>query len=206
MFRKSPLLLIVSLGSVLACSGAQADICFLYGSGGGMSVAKGAKLPPVNACMPVALVEQDGVGSRVGVATGSVCMGDTGSGFPTVVFQYTYDACSGPGSYFESATCRININSSSGGGVIGLPTEDPGSEKQPSYCNGVYTGLGPNQAGPLRQFTDQTLRVWDCTNANYHVPGGPITDCNGHRVGRRSFDPTPDGGVTPPRRERPWNR
>ena len=71
----------------------------------------------------------------------------------------------------KSATCRININNSTTGGVPGLPTENPGSFKQPSYCNGVYTGLAPNQAGPLRQFTDQTLRVWDCTNANYKVPG-----------------------------------
>jgi hypothetical protein len=144
MLHKS-LLLMASVGALLACPSAQADVCFQYG-GQAPLVAKGAKLPPPNACIPVPVVEQDfqpGQLSRVGIATGSLCMGDPGSGDPIVVFQYTYDACQGPGSYFESATCRIDILSSSGGGVISLPTENPGS-KQSSYCNGVYTGLLPN--------------------------------------------------------------
>jgi hypothetical protein len=201
MLRKN-LLLVFSLGAVFVCAGARADVCFQY-DGQAPLVAKGAKLPPPNACIPVPVVEQDfqpGQLSRVGIATGSLCMGDPGSGNPIVVFQYTYDACGGPGSYFESATCRIDILSSSGGGVISLPTENPGS-KQSSFCNGVFTGLLPNQAGGLRQFTDQSLRVWDCTNSNFHVPAGNILDCNGAALGpsgaRRFLFPPPDGMMTP---------
>jgi hypothetical protein len=80
--------------------------------------AFGATLPALpNSCTPVTLVEQS-EGGRGGIATGSIFMGDTGSSRPTLVYQYTYDACAGPGGYFESATCPIDITDSSPGGIV----------------------------------------------------------------------------------------
>jgi len=70
LLRKT-LLLIASLVPAIAITpGARADICFEYGSGGGTSVAKGAKVPPVNTCIRVTPVD---LGARLGVATGSIC-------------------------------------------------------------------------------------------------------------------------------------
>ncbi len=173
MFRKG-LLLIASLGPIFTNVGVRADICFQYGTGGGVVVAKGAKLPAPNACTPVTLVEQF-EGGRIGIATGSICTGDTGSSRPTLVYQYTYDACAGPGGYFEFATCRIDISGSSLGGAVDLPREPT---QQPSSCNGVYADPTANQSGPLTQFTDETLKVWSCNNFPL-VPAGGGAQCLG---------------------------
>ena len=77
MLRKS-LLLIASMVPLFQANTAWADICFEYGSGGGISVAKGASLPGINACTRVTLVDQ---GNRAGLATGSICNAERGSGF-----------------------------------------------------------------------------------------------------------------------------
>lgn len=176
-----PFFIVTALGLLSASMpSARADICFHYGSGGGIAVAKGAKLPAPNTCIPATLVEVSTptAQGRGGIATGTICTGDPGSSQPTLVYQYTYDACSGPGGYFESATCRISISNSSTGGVIDLPSAEPPPGSQPSSCNGVYVGLPPNQSGPLKQFTDLTLNVWNCTNFP-SVPGGGGAQCLG---------------------------
>jgi hypothetical protein len=163
------LLIIAAMGLVFASPSARADICFQYGTGGGIIVAKGASVPAPNTCIPVALVEQV-EGGRIGIATGSICTGDPGSSAPTLVYQYTYDACGGPGGYFESATCRIDINGSSFGGGIDLPTQPTW---QLSSCNGVFADPESNQSASLTQFTDLTLKAWKCNMP--FVPGGGNT-------------------------------
>src|SRR5215204_2546669 len=145
MLRKSLLLSAILISVLTTVPGARADICFQYGSGGGLSVAIGAKVPAANTCTPVTLVEQLVPFTRVGVATGSICRSEVG--FSVLVLQYTYPACTGPGSYFESATCEIRLSDQSD-----LPTKP---SDQISSCNGVYAGLQLNQAGPLRQFADK---------------------------------------------------
>jgi hypothetical protein len=194
MLRKG-LLIIACLGPVFASPSARADICFQYGTGGGVSAAIGTKLPALpNQCIRVTLVEQSSSpGSRWGIATGSICTGDLGSGFATLVVQYTYDACAGPGGYFESATCRINIQDSSAGGVFGLPSQPT---SQPSSCNGVYADPMSHQSGPLTQFTDTTLKVWNCSNNSVPGGGGPTT-CVGGNVWRPFSHPKADGATAP---------
>jgi hypothetical protein len=178
------LLIIAALGPIFASPSTRADICFQYGTGGGIIVAKGASLPAPNTCLPVALVEQV-EGGRIGIATGSICTGDTGSSATTLVYQYTYDACAGPGGYFESATCRIDINGSSFGGGIDLPSKPT---PQISSCNGVYADPESGQSASLTQFTDQTLKAWKCDMP--YVPGGGSTpQCIGFARRR--------GGTTP---------
>jgi hypothetical protein len=80
---------------------ARADMCFRYSSGGGTLVAKGATLPAVNTCVPLAFFENGGL---QGAATGSICTAADGS---TVIFHYTYDGCLSP--YFESGVCRLQL-------------------------------------------------------------------------------------------------
>lgn len=166
MLRRNLLFVASLVPLFLATSGARADICFEYGTGGGVSVAKGVSLPAVNACRPVTLVEQDG---RAGIATGSICNAEQGHGFPLLILQYTYTACAGPGSYFESATCRIRLLDQGD-----LPREpDP---NQVSRCNGVYADPQTGNTGPLIQFTDSTLKAWNCNNFP-EVPGGDVVAC-----------------------------
>ena len=177
MLRKSALLsaFIVSVCAIPPT--ARADICFQYGTGGGVSVAVAAKVPAINNCSPVTLVEQV-YGGRLGVGTGSICRSEEGSSRPTLVYQYTYNACSGPGGYFESATCRIDLD------INGeLPTKP---SDQNSLCNGVYAGLMPNQSGPLKQFNDSTLKVWSCAGGPFVVPGGGSAQCFANRPRTRS--------------------
>ncbi len=188
MLRKT-LLLIASLAPAIAIMpGARADICFEYGTGGGTSVAKGAKVPPVNTCIRVTPVD---LGARLGVATGSICQVFPQTGSPMIVFQYTYDACTGPGSWFESATCRIRLSDTGD-----LPSErDPG---QSSSCNGIYAAPDTNKTSPVTQFSDISLRVWDCTNSNLSVPTGSPGQCIGSPPMSRSHPPLPLGGMITP--------
>jgi hypothetical protein len=168
MFRKG-VVLIATLGPIFVGPYAGAtDICFQYGSGGGVAVAIGATLPAPNSCTTVPLVEQF-EGGRLGVATGSICVAPDE---PTLVYQYTYDACTGPGGYFESATCRIKIQESSLGGIAALP---PQPTNQVSSCNGVYADPEANKSASLTQFTDTTLEVWQCNVPL--VPGGGGAQC-----------------------------
>src|SRR5437667_11172654 len=106
--------LIAAFGLVIASPpGAKADLCFHYkNSGGGTLVARGAKLPAINTCEPLALYEREGQPPSPinhgleGAATGSICQDWAGA---TVIFNYAYDACMGPNSYFESGTCRLQL-------------------------------------------------------------------------------------------------
>ena len=129
-----PALALIAFG---ASSAKATDLCFQYGSGGGIAVARGATLPAANKCINLALYEV-GSGGLEGSATGSLCQDWAGA---TLVYHYTYDACIGrPGSYFESATCRLQLNNG------GIPTTA-------SSCRGkVNNG----------QFTDTTLKLWSC--------------------------------------------
>jgi hypothetical protein len=145
--------------SVVTLSGAKADLCFRYGTGGGTLVAKGAKLPAQNTCDPLGLVEV-GLGGRGGAATGSICRDQTDG--RTIIFHYNYDACVGPGSYFESATCRLQLNNAND-----LPTASGG-------CRGTYGG------GP---FVDDTPVIDLCVGTDTTIPGGGGGQCVGGRSG-----------------------
>ena len=119
--RKS-FMIVLTLASLAFVESARADMCFRYQtSGGGTLVAKGAKLPAVNTCEPLAMFENGGL---AGAATGSICVDINDF---TVLFHYTYDACIGPGNYFESATCRLQIQNGD------LPTVS-------SSCRGTLAG------------------------------------------------------------------
>jgi hypothetical protein len=135
---------------------AKADLCFRY-STGGIHVAKGAKLLEPGTCQPLALYEVQ-PGGRAGAANGMICRDGPGAGGLTIIFHYNYDACLGPGSYFESATCRLQL-SSAGPGT--LPTVS-------SSCRGTSSG------GP---FLDQTLKLDDCAGVDTTVPGGGGAQC-----------------------------
>ena len=89
--------------------GAQADLCFRYGSGGGTLVAKGAQLPDPNKCRTLSFFEE---GGAAGAGTGSICRAANGG---TVIFHYSYHGCLAP-SYFETGTCRLDT-------TRGLPAE-----------------------------------------------------------------------------------
>lgn len=182
MLRKGVLLTAFLLPIVDSTPSALADICFQYGTGGGISIAIGAKVPPVNTCTPVSLVEQI-YGGRLGLATGSICNSEQGSSRPTLVFQYTYDACSGPGGYFESATCRIDLEIPSGN----LPDQP---SNQNSWCNGVYVSLSSNKSGPLTQFNDSSLKAWNCAGGPFVVPGGGSTQCFARRLRAATEEPS----------------
>jgi len=127
-----------------------------YGSGGGIAVAKGASLPKPNTCQTLALYEV-GAGGLEGAATGSLCQDWAGA---TLIYHYTYDACIGhPGSYFESATCRLQLNNGN------IPTTF-------SSCRGkVNNG----------NFTDTTLKLWSCnadTDVSLRVPNDTAALCS----------------------------
>ncbi|MGJ0507923.1 MAG: hypothetical protein ACR652_12545 [Methylocystis sp.] len=156
---------ILALGLVLAASlGAKADICFQYKTGGAPLVAKGAKLPAPNTCVPLAIFEaQEPPGQpqgRLGAANAMLCKDKD----ITLLFHYDYDACIGPGSYSESATCRLSTQ------LGDLPSTA-------STCNGQYFVLMPNQSGPAKQFTDFTLNAWYCDGKD--VPIDSAANCRG---------------------------
>ena len=148
---------------------AKADLCFRYGSGGGIAVAKGAKLPEPGTCQPLALYEV-APGGRAGAANGMICRDGPGAGGLTIIFHYTYDACTGGGSYFESATCRLQLGSAGPGT---LPTVS-------SSCRGTY-GHAPSTPNPvpLKNFVDSTLKLDDCSGVDTTVPGGGGAQCSG---------------------------
>lgn len=149
-----------SIGLSLALApDAKADLCFRYGSGGGIHVARDATPPKEGTCQALALFES---GGRIGAANGMICRDGPGAGGVTLVFHYTYDACIGPGSYFESATCRLQLDNNGN-----LPTVS-------GFCRGMYSaGFGPHQT--LTTFLDSTPKIEQC--AGEAVPGGGGGQC-----------------------------
>ena len=138
----------LTLIAIVGAGPGVADICFQYGSGGGIAVARGATVPEPNKCQNLAMYEVGATGLE-GAATGSICQDWAGA---TLVFHYTYDACLGnPGGYFESATCRIELK----------------DNKLPSTASGCRGKVNNGT------FTDDTLKVWSCNadaDINLRVP------------------------------------
>ncbi len=152
MFRKLSTLTIALALMVVHEQSAKADLCFRYqATGGGTLVAKAAKLPAVNTCEPLAMFESGGL---LGAATGSICVDVADF---TIVFHYTYDGCIGPSSYFESATCRLQIQNGN------LPTVS-------SSCRGTLAG-----GTPFAEINDAVLEY--CDGANLPVLGGGGAQC-----------------------------
>jgi hypothetical protein len=148
---------------------ARADLCFHYTkTGGGTHVLRGATLPAANTCQPVAMYE---VGGLAGAATGSICL--DGFGDNTVVFHYTFDACTG--SYFESGTCRLQLANDGS-----LPTIS-------STCRitlGVF----------YVEVDDGVLESCDATTFALQVPGGGGGQCLGSTPHRAVPVTPPSGG------------
>jgi hypothetical protein len=106
MLRKGLLLITAAMFVVASAPNARADLCFRYAkSGGGTLVARGAQLPSNGNCQPLALFESGGL---LGAASGTICRDNTDG--RTIIFQYTYAGCTA--SYFEAATCRIQVDDS----------------------------------------------------------------------------------------------
>jgi len=180
MYRKH-LLLMASLVSVLAgMPGAEADICVQdLGSGGlgPIRVAKGANVPPLDTCTQVTLFD---VASPYGISTGSICTTSTPNPNPKdpnpnyfLLFHYTYNSCAGY-SYFESATCIINLQAD-----MTLPPDQPTSGDKKSSCNGIFANLSakPPTTGPVTSLNTDTVVAWICTNYLNVVSGGSRTAC-----------------------------
>lgn len=189
MHRKT-LLLIAPLWLVCAADARAQSICFQADSGGGVLIAKGAQVPPKGVCTPVALVEEVTTSpGRAGLATGSICR-DSFDG-TSLVYQYTYTACTGPGGYFESATCGISL------GLEGQLPQQP-SEKN-GACNGVFAVLegstvGNPKTAPLTQFTELSLRVWNCPPPPTTITQRPNGACIGiHAIGPMRGHTMPGG-------------
>jgi hypothetical protein len=122
--------------TAIAAPDARADLCFRYRTtSGGTLVARGASLPAVNTCAPLAMFEQEGYG---GAATGTICV--DAADF-TVIFQYTYDGCIS--DYFESGICRLQIQNGN------LPTVS-------STCRGTLAG-----GASFHEIDDGILEVCD---------------------------------------------
>jgi hypothetical protein len=145
---------------------AEADMCFHYKvSLGGTLVARGAKLPAANTCDSFALYEREGqplnpaTHGLEGAGTGSICQDVAGA---TVVFQYTYDGCLGPTSYFESGTCRLKLENGN------LPTTS-------STCRGTY--IGGTSIGTFSNHDDAILEPCDGNDVNWQVPNDTSALC-----------------------------
>jgi hypothetical protein len=150
---RRPIIVFAALGFLTFCpSFANADMCFRYQkTGGGTLVAKGQRLPAVNTCAPLAMFEHGGL---AGAATGSICRDIADF---TIIFHYTYDACIGPGHYFESATCRLQIQNGD------LPTVS-------STCRGTLAG-----GSGFFEIDDAVLEY--CDGTKFPVLGGGGGQC-----------------------------
>jgi hypothetical protein len=176
------LLIFTALSLVVANSASAADLCFRYvNTYGGTLVMQGVTLPqigtlPAQSCQPVAMYEavdapEEGLG---GAATGSICFSTSGT--PTIVFQYTYDGCTG--NYFESGICRLQLHND-----LSLPT-------QSSSCR-LTLGSGIFYA----YVDDAEIFSCDSTQFPYALPGGGGGQCISDRLRTSPHRPRP---VTPP--------
>jgi hypothetical protein len=157
MFRNS-LLFVTFLGVVfIGVPNAKADLCFRYAkSGGGTLVARGAQLPANNNCQPLALFESGGL---IGAANGTICR--DGIDNRTIIFHYTYNGCAS--NYFESATCRIQL--------------DDSNRATSSSCRGTLAN-----GSPFTEIDDAVIE----TCSGIVIPGGGGAQCSGgfsHRTG-----------------------
>ena len=162
---RRPIMIFAALASFIVYPTlARADMCFRYQkTGGGTLVVKGGKLPAVNTCEPLAMFESGGL---AGAATGSICRDINDF---TVIFQYTYDACIGPGHYFESATCRLQIQNGN------LPTVS-------STCRGTLAG-----GSGFFEIDDAVLEY--CDGAKFPVLGGGGGQCFAGGFRHNKIDP-----------------
>jgi hypothetical protein len=171
------LLIFTALSLVVVNSpSARADLCFRYTkTGGGTLVMKGVTLPAPNTCQPVAMYEAVDAPAPglAGAATGSICFG--GADGRTVVFQYTYDGCTG--DYFESGICRLQLPND-----LGLPTVS--STCRLTIGSGIfYVEVDDGQ-------------IFSCDSSKLPLPGGGGGQCLGttpHRAGRVA---PPSGGAS----------
>ena len=149
MLRKG-LTLIMTLGFISASAlSARADLCFHYGSGGGIAIAKGGKIPPKNTCGSLAMFE---VGGYLGAATGSIC---TAADTQSAIYHYVFQACT-PTHYFETGTCTFGLQNGA------LPQGGSTGE-----CNIVHTD--PNTSPtPVGGF-DSTLNISNCEGVDTTV-------------------------------------
>ena len=166
---------------VVGPQGANAALCFQYTkSGGGISVAQ-VDLPAPNKCVTFALYERvlNTPSTLAGVGTGSLC---TSTNSPMVLFHYTYEGCMPLGSdnYFESGTCRLQLNRD-----LGLPT-------QFSVCRGALITGKPGVSGKAGTFFNQDdLVITKCdsdNDINYQVPSGQVADCSQFKLRLQSFE------------------
>jgi hypothetical protein len=172
----------VVFGLLVASSqGANAALCFQYTkSGGGISVAQ-ADIPAPNKCVTFALYERvlNTPSTLAGVGTGSLC---TSTNSPMVLFHYTYEGCLplGGENYFESGTCRLQLNRD-----LGLPT-------QFSVCRGALITGKPGVSGKAGNFFNQDdLVITKCdsdTDINYQVPSGQVADCSQFKLRLQSSE------------------
>jgi hypothetical protein len=177
--RSSILLSAAVMGLSLAnLPDAKADLCFRYSTGGGILVAKGVKLIEPGTCQPLALFEI-GPGAG-GAANGMICRDGPGAGGLSIIFHYTYDACLGPGSWFESGTCTLELGH---GGTGTLPTIG-------SSCRITYGAAGSTPTNVILQNkVDPTGKLDDCGGANIPVPGSGGGLC----LQRLGFSSHPEG-------------
>src|SRR5262245_16197871 len=116
-------------------------------------------------------------GTDLTVATGSICRSAAGAGRPTLVYHYVLMGCTG--MYFETATCRIDMETQGD-----LPWEI--KEDQQSACTGVFAGVAsPGQTSPLRGFNvTNDLKAWNCQPAPPILSGTGSAACY---VRKRAF-------------------
>jgi hypothetical protein len=157
---RNGLVVLASVGIFLtAVPNTKADVCFRYAkSGGGTLVALGAQLPANNTCQPLALFE---VGGLIGAANGMICR--DGVDNRTIVFHYTYNGCSA--DYFESATCRIQL--------------DDSNKTSSSACRGTLAN-----GSVFLELNDGTIEI--CSGNVVPGGGGGGAGCAGgfsHRTG-----------------------
>jgi len=160
MLRKGlPLIAALALVSASATS-AQAGLCLRFSkSGGGTLIAKGATLPAPQTCQMLPFVERAPVNppetTLGGAATGFICTDANGSAVALV--HYTYDGCIGPDSYFESATCRFELQN-----IVTLPSISGG-------CRGKVSGKSaPGVGDTMHDFVAGDAVLESC-NDDLHL-------------------------------------
>jgi hypothetical protein len=92
-----------------------------------------------------------------------------------VIYHYTYEGCRplGTDNYWESATCRLQLDSNGN-----LPT-------QFSVCRGSLITGKPGQLGKASNFFNQddlVITKCDSNDIKFRVPGGTVSECGRGRL------------------------